>query len=155
VRFSPRSVFFTVVALGLPFAISAGWTLGTPLPVQTPVSAPGSSDGIGAAPPPATTTATSSVVDYAPRRPEPVAVKSSLPGPSVATTPSDVAPSVIVPSGSPDPSDPPLSPEPSPTWTDSGSPSPSASESPESADPEASELDGHSWPDGLKLRDRG
>ncbi|MEU8615323.1 hypothetical protein AB0C29_45810, partial [Actinoplanes sp. NPDC048791] len=55
------------MALGLPFAVTVGWTLGTPSPAPPPVSAPGGAGGIGAAPPPKPTTATTSpVLDWSP-----------------------------------------------------------------------------------------
>jgi hypothetical protein len=156
VRFSPRSIFFGVVVVGLPFAVSVGWTLGTPLPgPPVAVSAPGGAGGIGAAPPTATTAATASVVDWTPRRPEPVAVESSLPGPSASTAPSDLAPSIIVPSGSPDPSGSLWPPVPTPTSVITTPLSPSATVPPGSADPNASSLGGRGWSGGLKLRDRG
>jgi hypothetical protein len=158
VRFSPRSIFFSVVALGLPFAVTVGWTLGTPSPAPPPVSAPGGAGGIGAAPPRATTTATSSVVDWSPRPPKPVAVESSLPGLPLATitsaAPSGGVPSVIVPSGSPDPilTMPPV---PTPTSVVITPPSPSATEPSSSAEQEPPASLRHGWFRGPRLRDRG
>ena len=148
-RFSPRSIFFSVVALGLPFAVTVGWTLGTPTPAPPAVSAPGGAGGIGAAPPQATTvttatTATTSpVLDGSPRPAKPVAaaVESSLPGrPGPAartrTAPSDSPPPVIVPSDdSPDPTLTLLPPVPTPTQIVTTPPSPSATEPYDSAAP--------------------
>jgi hypothetical protein len=141
VRFSPRSIFFSVVALGLPFAVVVGWTLGTPAPAPPPVSAPGGAGGLGAAPPRATTPATSSVIDWSPRPPEPVAAESSLLGAPVASTaPSGSVPSVIITSGSPDPTLTLLPPVPTPTSIITTPPAPSATVPSTSTEPDTSGL---------------
>lgn len=149
-RLSPRSIFFSVVALGLPFAVTAGWAVGTPAPAPAPATDPAGAGGIGAAPPKATsTTPTSSVVDWRPRTPKPVAtVQSALPslsGESVAVpAPSGAPPSIIVPSGS---ADPPLTvpPAPTPTFVSATPPSPSATGPSRSAGPVTSPSARRAW----------
>lgn len=50
-RLSPKFIFVGLVALGLPFAVAVGWTLGTPVNATPPaVSAPGGSGSLGTAP---------------------------------------------------------------------------------------------------------
>jgi hypothetical protein len=139
VRFSPRSIFLGVVALGLPFAVTVGWTIGAPSPVPPSVSAPGGLGGIGTAPSRATTAATSPVGDWSPRAPRPVSVESTLPGLplTTGTAPSGAVPSAVVSSGSPDPTLTLLPPVPTPTSVLTTPPSPSATVPSESAEPES------------------
>ncbi len=142
--FSPRSIFFSVVALGLPFAVTVGWTVGTPAPAPPPVSAPDGAGGIGAAPRKFTAPATSPVLGGSTRPPKPVAVESSLPGlPGAAVSrgaPSGAPPSAAVPSGSVDPTLTLLPPVPTPTSIITTPPSPSATVPSASAEPETSGL---------------
>ena len=51
-RLSPKSIFVGLIALGLPFAVTFGWTLGNPFTSDKPPSAatPGGSGAIGTAP---------------------------------------------------------------------------------------------------------
>jgi len=147
VRFSPRSIFFSVVALGLPFAVTVGWTVGSPAPAPPPVSAPGGAGGIGAAPAKVATPATSSVL-WSPKPPKqvavPVAVQSSLPGlpgaPRPGTAPSAAPPSAIAGSGEPEPGLTLLPPVPTPTSIINTPPSPSATVPSASAEPDTSGL---------------
>lgn len=145
-RYSPRSIFFSVVALGLPFAVTVGWTIGTPAPAPPPVSAPGGAGGIGAAPARVTTPATSTVLDAPARPPKPVAVavQSALPALPRTTTPgaapSGAPPSAAVPSTSPEPTLTLLPPVPTPTSILTTPPSPSATVPSASAEPDASSL---------------
>ncbi|RSM51731.1 hypothetical protein DMB66_41150 [Actinoplanes sp. ATCC 53533] len=147
-RFSPRSIFFSVVALGLPFAVTVGWTVGTPAPAPPPVSAPGGAGGIGAAPARGATPATPSVLDWSPRSPKPVAVavavESALPGIPGATrpstAPSSTPPSAIAGSGEPEPGLTLLPPVPTPTSIITTPPSPSATAPSASVEPDTSGL---------------
>ena len=49
-RLSPKSIFFGLVSLGLPIAVTVGWILGEPATSQTSAAAtPGGAGGIGGA----------------------------------------------------------------------------------------------------------
>jgi hypothetical protein len=48
---TPKYVFFGIVVLGLPLAVTVGWVLGTPSVAPIVASAPGGAGGMGAAPP--------------------------------------------------------------------------------------------------------
>lgn len=53
-RLSPKPIFFAIVALGLPFAVTVGWNLAEPATTTTPpppAAAPAGAGGIGTAPP--------------------------------------------------------------------------------------------------------
>jgi hypothetical protein len=50
VRLSPKSIFFGLVALGLPVAVTIGWQLATPATRSAAVGAPGGAGGLGDAP---------------------------------------------------------------------------------------------------------
>jgi hypothetical protein len=49
VRVSPKSIFFGLVVLGLPIAVTIGWTMATPAPRPASVELPVGTGGIGAA----------------------------------------------------------------------------------------------------------
>lgn len=83
------------MALGLPFAVAVGWTLGTPGTAPPPVSAPDGAGAFGTAPLKATTPASGSITDWEPHATEPVSVVES-----VAPSAPSVAPSSRVPSSS-------------------------------------------------------
>ncbi|WP_162181500.1 hypothetical protein [Actinoplanes friuliensis] len=140
-RLSPKPIFFGLVALGLPFAVTVGWTLGTPAPAPPAVSAPGGAGGIGIAPTKAAKPATGTVVDWSPPATRPVAVESSLPPSAVPVTvlPSAVTPSAVV-SGSPSPTFTLLPPVPTPTAVVTTPPSPSPTGPSTSAEPSTSGL---------------
>jgi hypothetical protein len=142
VPLSPKSIFFGLVTLGLPFAVTVGWTLATPTPAAPVVSAPGGAGGIGHAPERVAEPASGSDVALpSPPATTPVAVESSL---AVADRDAVVAPSAAavstVVSESPSPAFTPLQPPvPTPTMV-IAPPSPSATVPSASADPEASGL---------------
>ncbi|MFC7528150.1 hypothetical protein [Actinoplanes sp. GCM10030250] len=46
-RLSPKSVFFGLVIVGLPFAVVAGWALGSPSTFPTSLGVAGDTDGTG------------------------------------------------------------------------------------------------------------
>jgi hypothetical protein len=52
VRLTPKTIFFGILALGLPFAVTVGWTLATPATSPAPrIAAPGGSGSLGTAAP--------------------------------------------------------------------------------------------------------
>lgn len=122
-RLSPKYVFFGILALGLPFAVTVGWTLGTPVPAPTAVGAPAGEGALGRAPARPTATAATGV-DYPSRT-----LRTSA-----TAIPPSTAPVVLGPSSAPaatvtvpQPSLPPLTdpPVPTPTTVTSAPPSPS------------------------------
>ncbi|MBB4759621.1 hypothetical protein ACFQFC_26150 [Amorphoplanes digitatis] len=130
------------MTLGLPFAVTVGWTLGTPAPSEPVLSAPGGAGGIGHAPERVAKPASESNVAWSPPATTPVAVASSL---AVADRAAIVAPSAAaapstVVSGAPSPAFTLLQPPvPTPTMV-IAPPSPSATAPSASADPEVSGL---------------
>ncbi|WP_067508916.1 hypothetical protein [Actinoplanes sp. TFC3] len=130
-RLTPKSVFLGIVALGLPFAVSLGWTLGTQdQPAAVVTMAPGGADGIGSAPVPAATSATGTAPVISRSSTKEVAVIERVPpSPRTRRKPSSAAPSTP-PTVSPAPSTavPPVA---TPTQADDtpagAAPSPSAS----------------------------
>lgn len=74
-RLSPKSIFFGLVALGLPVAVTIGWQLATPATRSAAVDAPGGAGGIGDAP-------------ARPTRAVPAAASSSMPSKSPSVAPS-------------------------------------------------------------------
>jgi hypothetical protein len=78
VQLSPKSIFFGLVAFGLPIAVAVGWTSATPHRSVSEVSLPGGAGGIGAAPLRAGTT-TPVTARYSP---------SPDPSPTASPTPS-------------------------------------------------------------------
>jgi hypothetical protein len=139
VRLSPKPIFFGLVTLGLPFAVTVGWTLGTPASTPPAVSAPGGAGGIGLAPARATTPASGRIADWAPPTTKPVAAESTLTASSPAIVlPSAPATSTVAPE-TPAPGFTLLPPVPTPT-TIVVPPSPSATSASASPDPEVSDL---------------
>ncbi|MEV4635998.1 hypothetical protein AB0J80_01470 [Actinoplanes sp. NPDC049548] len=139
-RLSPKSVFFGIVALGLPFAVAVGWTLGTPNAAPPSVSAPVGEGAFGAAPATATSPASGSLTSWTPRAPEPVSVVES-----VAPSSPSVAPTSGVPSASASGSATPtltMPPVPTPTSVFDPPSSPAATQTSADADPEPSGLAG-------------
>jgi hypothetical protein len=128
VRLSPKSIFFGIVALGLPFAVAVGWTLGTPAATNATISAPGGSGTIGAAPARADTSPLAGV-DYSSKPP-----RTGGGSAAAAMSPAVVSPSSAAPTASvtislaplPVLTDPPV---PTPTTVTSEPPSPSATPS--------------------------
>ncbi|MEU4213898.1 hypothetical protein [Actinoplanes sp. NPDC026623] len=138
-RLSPKPIFFGLITLGLPFAVTVGWTLGTPAPMTPAVSAPGGAGGIGVAPARAKSPASGRIADWSPPTTKPVAVESTLATrEAVIVLPSLPATSIVVPV-TPSPGLTLLPPVPTPTAIVTP-PSPSATDPSESADPEVSGL---------------
>ncbi len=135
-RLSPKSLFFGMVVLGLPFAVTVGWALGGPAATTTttppPATAPAGAGVIGAAPSPTGTAAPVTVVDYThrssrtPARPSASAAGLTAAGPSASASASALPPPL------PTLTDPPV---PTPTSGVSEPPAPSATPS-ASASPE-------------------
>jgi hypothetical protein len=117
VRLSPKSIFFGLVAFGLPIAVVAGWTLAGPTKRPSAASLPSGAGGIGAAP---ERTGPDQPVNDVPyrgrpdRKPSPVA--SGAPLPSLATA--STAPTVTPSAG------------PAPTGTTEGTPLPELTDPP-------------------------
>jgi hypothetical protein len=127
VRLSPKSIFFGIVALGLPFTVTVGWTLGTPAAVPAAVSAPGGSGTIGAAPQRGVTSPVTAA-DYAAEPPRDTASTAASTAP-VAVPSSTAAPAdtvTVTLSPLPTLTDPPV---PTPTLVTSAPPIPSATPS--------------------------
>ncbi|MET8151168.1 hypothetical protein ACIBSW_05290 [Actinoplanes sp. NPDC049668] len=128
------------MTLGLPFAVTVGWTLGSPAPAAPVLSAPGGAGGIGHAPERAARPASESNAALpSPPATTPVAVESSLAvaDRAAVAVPSAAAPSTVV-AGSPSPTFTLLNPPvPTPTMV-IPPPSPSATAPSASTDPEAS-----------------
>jgi hypothetical protein len=147
VRLSPQYIFLGIVTLGLPFAVTVGWTLGAPPPAPQPVSAPagagglGGPDGWGAAPQRGTS-APGTGYDQPARDARTAPPRSNPSTAPVAATPSAAAPD--------DRTTPPLQlpltdpPVPTPTTVTSEPPAPSAAPSettpPDSGDSVAERL---------------
>ena len=86
-RLSPKSIFFGLVALGLPVAVTIGWQLATPATRSAAVEVPGGAGGLGDAP-----------ARHA--RPAPAAASSSSVAPLPSVMPSiSVSPVVSTPAG--------------------------------------------------------
>ncbi len=125
-RLSPNPLVLGIVALGLPFAVTVGWTLGDPATTTTPppAAAPAGAGGIGTAPV-RVSSAPVTAVDYTSRGSRTSARASS-------TGPVAVRPSASSAAGSPAPvptlTDPPV---PTPTTVTSApaSPTPTPTES--------------------------
>lgn len=136
-RLSPKSIFFGLVALGLPFAVTVGWTLADRAVTAPPaVAAPAGAGGIGSAPAPAASIEPVTPVDYGNRPPRGTAVRPS----ASASAPAALMPSSSAPGGLPSLSLSPLPPltdppVPTPTTVTSEPPSPSATP-PTSATPD-------------------
>ncbi|MFC3380739.1 hypothetical protein [Couchioplanes azureus] len=135
-RLSPKSVFFGIVALGLPFSVALGWTLGTPDAAPPSATAPGGAGGFGTAPVQAASPASGAGTTWVPRAPQPVSVVESV----APSAPTSVAPSSAVPSaaasGSPGPTLT-LPPVPTPTAILQPPSSPVATSASPSAEPSA------------------
>jgi len=84
VRVSPKTIFFGLVALGLPVSVAVGWTLATPARKPAHVGAPAGTGGLGAG-------AGSGGIGTAPRR------AGSQPLTEVQFSPRPPAPSAVVP----------------------------------------------------------
>jgi hypothetical protein len=132
VRLSPKSIFFGIVALGLPFAVTVGWTLGTPGVAPPVASAPGGAGGMGAAPVHTVPSQPVTAVEYSSKPPRP--------GFSPSAAAASAAPASVPPPASTEPttgtpaSQPPLPaltlpPVPTPTEVSAPPPSPSATPS--------------------------
>lgn len=136
-RLSPKYVFFGILALGLPFAVTVGWTLGTPVPAPTAAGVPAGEGSLGR--PPARPTATAAGVDYPSRTLRTSAAAVAPSTAPVVLEPSSAPPATGTP---PEPSMPPLTdpPVPTPTTVTSAPPSPSPTPS-DSAEPEPGGLD--------------
>jgi hypothetical protein len=136
VRLTPKSIFFGLVALGLPFAVTVGWTLADRAVTAPPaVAAPAGAGGIGSAPAPAASIEPVTPVDYGGRPPRGTAVRPSVPASAPAALPSSSAPGglpSLTLSPLPPLTDPPV---PTPTTVTSEPPSPSATP-PASATPD-------------------
>jgi len=94
VRLSPKSIFIGLVALGLPIAVTVGWTLATPARKPVEVGAPAGTGGLGAG--------GSDGIGRAPRRagiPQPPAEVRLTPRPAASAK----LPPVTAPSGVPRP----------------------------------------------------
>jgi len=131
VRLSPKSIFFGIVALGLPFAVTVGWTLGEPVAAPPPaVAAPAGEGGMGAAPARASTPAPVTPIRYGSRPPRDTSAAPSAASTAPAAEPPDSAPPSGPPTLSLDPL-PPLTdpPVPTPTMVTSAPPPPSATAS--------------------------
>ena len=91
-RLTPKSIFVSIVALGLPFSVAVGWAVGAPTPAPPSMSEPAGAGGIGSAPTAATTSMAESVVDWTPRGPRRVAVEESVPSatPDAHPSPADL-----------------------------------------------------------------
>jgi len=50
VRLTPKSLFFGLVSIGLPFAVTLGWVLGETTTVTPPAATPDGFGGLGTAP---------------------------------------------------------------------------------------------------------
>ncbi|MGA5303449.1 hypothetical protein ACPCHT_26225 [Nucisporomicrobium flavum] len=136
-RLTPRTVFLGLVALGLPFAVSVGWALGSPDEAPPAVSAPGGAGALGSAP--VASAVPESVGDWVPRAPKPVSVvKPVRPSASASAAPSSGTPSAPM-SGSAAPSltEPPV---PTPASVFPTPPDPDATTAPTSATPVPSGL---------------
>jgi len=142
VRLSPKSVFLSLVALGLPFAVTVGWQFASTPPAPAPISAPAGAGGIGAAPTHAVVSEPVTPVNWSPAARESVAATSAAPPgtppPSVAVS-STAQPSART---APRPRLPVLTLPPVPTPIDFTSPPPSPSATPSASGvPEPSGLD--------------
>lgn len=93
-RLSPKSVFFALVVLGLPFAVVTGWAFGAP-PAQTAalgahqgLGDSGGEGGLGSAPIGAAATRDTGYTGHPPRATADPAATSTVPAaePSVVTT---------------------------------------------------------------------
>ena len=135
-RLTPKSIFFGLVALGLPFAVTVGWTLADRAVTAPPgVAAPAAAGGMGSAPTPAASIETVTPVDYGNRPPRGTAVRPSASASAPAAQPSSSAPGglpSLTLSPLPPLTDPPV---PTPTTVPSEPPSPSATP-PASATPD-------------------
>jgi hypothetical protein len=136
VRVSPKTIFFGLVALGLPFAVTMGWTLARP-DVTSPPSAvaPAGAGGMGSAPTRAATTEPATPVDLGSQPPRVTSPAPSASAGAPVTRPSSSSATGGLPSLTLSPL-PPLTdpPVPTPTTVTSTPPSPSAT-SPTSAAP--------------------
>jgi hypothetical protein len=136
VRLTPKSIFFGLVALGLPFAVTVGWTLADRTVTAPPaVAAPAGAGGIGSAPAPDASIEPVTPVHYDNRPPRATAVR-----PSVSASVPPALPSSSAPGGLPSRTLSPLAPltdppVPTPTTVTSEPPSPSATP-PASATPD-------------------
>jgi hypothetical protein len=139
VRLSPKSIFFGLVALGLPVAVTIGWQLATPATRSAAVDAPGGAGGLGDAPvrhapKPAIAPASSSSVAPLPSvvaSVSPAVAVSTPVGPVVTTglTSAPIGPPSAAPTEASQSPLPPLTMPPVPTPTEPDDPSPSASPS--------------------------
>jgi hypothetical protein len=140
VRLSPKSIFFGIVSLGLPFAVTVGWTLGTPDVAQPVASAPGGAGGMGAAPVHAVPSQPVTAVEYSSNPPRP--------GSSPSAAAASAAPVSVPPPASAEPStgtsatQPPLPvltlpPVPTPTEVSAPPSSPSATPSDSASAPDS------------------
>lgn len=134
-RLSPKSVFFGIVAVGLPVALTVGWMLGTPAPARPVASAPGGAGGMGAAPQTALVTSQPvTPVGYTSRPPRPGVSPSTAPSTApVSAAPPVSPPPMVAPAASsaPPPSlDLPPVPTPTQVIVPPDSPSATPSESP-------------------------
>ncbi|WP_306203996.1 hypothetical protein [Actinoplanes sp. RD1] len=138
-RFTPKSVFLGIVAVGLPFAVVTGWSLATPgTPPSAVAQAPGGAGGLGAAPAgrqPARTVTTPET--WSPRETRQVSVIESVApsappakaSPTATGTPSSAPPTS--PAADPDTgSTLTLPPVPTPTSIETADPSASATDEP-------------------------
>ncbi|WP_412753211.1 hypothetical protein [Krasilnikovia sp. M28-CT-15] len=128
-RLSPKSIFFGVLVLGLPFALAAGWVLGTPAAQPAPASAPAGSGVLGAAPSRAAAPESVTALEWSPRpvrtaaptvsrTPRRTAVRATA---SRSASPGRVGPSRTPPPTSAKPSESPSAPSVSPSpSTDAG-----------------------------------
>lgn len=106
-RLSPKSIFFGLVAFGLPVAVTIGWTVASPTRPPAQVGAPGGAGALGAAPARDGAGRPNTTVRYAtspthtpppptPLRPESVAVippRTTAPAPTAPTAPPSATPS--------------------------------------------------------------
>jgi hypothetical protein len=141
VQLSPKSVFFGLLAFGLPIAVTIGWTLAAPARRPSAASVPGGAGGIGAAPERVETAEPVTAVRYSSgpyRPPAASAATSASPPPTTpptTTSASPAAPPPAAPASGPATLVPPLILPPVPTPTEITT-VPGPSESP-SGDPSA------------------
>jgi hypothetical protein len=143
---SPKSVFFALVVVGLPFAVVAGWALGAPAARQAALGMTGMLDGtgaLGAAPDRAGTTP-APTDGYQSRPPRATAAPATSTAPSapvnVVTTTVTVIATVTPPSATSSP--PPLltnPPVPTPTQIVDTPPVPTPTDASPSESPDPSE----------------
>jgi hypothetical protein len=146
VRLSPKSVFFGLLTLGLPFAMTVGWNLATPTPAPSAADRPAGTGALGSAPvrttaavpdtvirwvtPPVATPTAPAAAPVLPAAPPP---RTAGAAPTAATSAAPVSPPALTNPPVPTPTmitflPPPPQPSPTPT---TAAPEPSAT------DPEA------------------